>query len=123
MEVESTKRGFKDLRIWQEAMDLVVEVIKIANQLPVQENYGLNLQIRRSAVSIPSNIAEGWGRNGNKEFNRFLDIAYGSLCELDTQLEIAQRCYNLEINDVVIKQCESLQKQIAALRRNLLKEN
>lgn len=112
-------KGFKDLRVWQDAMNLVVDVLKLADTLPIQEKYGLALQIKRSAVSVPSNIAEGWGRNGNKEFCHFLDIAYGSLCELDTQLEIARRCYVIEIKEEILEQCGSIRKQITALKRTI----
>lgn len=81
----------KDLHVWQKAMDLVVDVYEITNRLPQSELYGLTSQIRRSAVSIPSNIAEGAGRNYDKEFIQFLYIALGSIAELETQLLLVQR--------------------------------
>lgn len=79
---------YKELQVWQKAMDLVVEVYNIIKLLPKEETYGISDQIRRSAVSIPSNIAEGQSRNSAKEFIQFLSIARGSLAELETQLLI-----------------------------------
>jgi four helix bundle protein len=89
-------RNFKDLVAWQRAMDLVEAVYEITRQFPKDELYGLTSQIRRAAVSIPSNIAEGEGRGSPNEFVRFLSIAYGSLREVETQLLIATRLKYLE---------------------------
>lgn len=82
--------NFQELRVWQEAMNLVVEVYRITRQFPPEEKYGLTSQLRKSAVSIPSNIAEGAGRNTNNEFYHFLGISNGSSCELQTQLLVAK---------------------------------
>ena len=76
----------KDLKVWQESMTLVTKIYKVSENFPKHEVYGLSTQIRRAAVSIPSNIAEGAGRKGENEFRRFLYIALGSLSELETQL-------------------------------------
>ena len=84
-------KSHKDLKVWQESMTLVVQIYKISEDFPKHEVYGLTSQIRRAAVSIPSNIAEGAGRKGENEFTRFLYIALGSLSEVETQLEISQR--------------------------------
>jgi four helix bundle protein len=84
-------RSHKDLKVWQESMDLVVPIYKYSEEFPKHEVYGLSSQIRRAAVSIASNIAEGTGRKGHKEFTRFLYISLGSLSEVETQLEISQR--------------------------------
>ncbi|MBW1617958.1 four helix bundle protein [Empedobacter falsenii] len=81
----------KDLKVWQESMNLVVEIYKITNHFPKEELYALTSQMKRSALSIPSNIAEGAGRNGKAEYCRFLYIALGSASELETQIEIAYR--------------------------------
>ena len=78
-------KSFKDLIVWQKAYKLVIEVYKITKSFPNDEIYGLSSQMRRTAVSIASNIAEGYGRSYNKEYKQFLSIAYGSLCELETQ--------------------------------------
>jgi four helix bundle protein len=83
--------SYRDLRVWQKAMDLVVEVYRITAQFPSDEKFGLTSQRRRAAVSIPSNIAEGHGRQSTREFANFLWIANGSLMELDTQITIAER--------------------------------
>ena len=79
-------KDFKDLVVWQKAMELVAEVYLLAKKLPKEEIYALSNQLRRSAVSIPSNIAEGQGRNSTKEFIQFIAIAKGSKAELETQL-------------------------------------
>lgn len=80
-----------DLRVWQESMNLVEDIYRLTLLFPKDELFGLTSQIRRSVVSIPSNIAEGAGRSGEKEWTRFLYIALGSLSELDTQYQIAVR--------------------------------
>ena len=82
--------SFRDLRVWQEAMDLAREVYKSTISFPKHELYGLTQQIRRAAVSVPSNIAEGKGHRSNKEFAHFLFHARGSLLELQTQVLIAE---------------------------------
>jgi four helix bundle protein len=83
---------YRDLIAWQKGMDLVEHVYRATVTFPKEEMYGLKSQMRRAAVSIPSNIAEGQGRRTtNEEFNRFLQIALGSLCELETQLELTVR--------------------------------
>ena len=86
-------RNYRDLVVWQKAISFVTDVYHITRQLPAEERYGLCSQIRRSAVSIPSNIAEGYGRNSIQDYIRFLQIANGSLFEFQTQLEIIK---NLE---------------------------
>ncbi|MFA5010608.1 MAG: four helix bundle protein [Ignavibacteria bacterium] len=83
----------KDLEVWKKSIDLVSEIYEITKSFPKEEIYGLTNQIRRSAVSIPSNIAEGAGRNHDKEFIQFLYIAMGSSSELETQIFI---CKNLK---------------------------
>ena len=77
--------SFKDLIVWQKSFALVKEIYKLLENFPKEETFGLALQMKRCAVSIPSNIAEGYGRQHNKEYKQFLSIAYGSLCELETQ--------------------------------------
>ena len=82
-------KSYRDLIVWQKSMDLVTLVYKMTVQFPADEKFGLISQIKRSAISIPSNIAEGYGRNYRKDYSRFLQIARGSLFENQTQLEIA----------------------------------
>ena len=82
--------SFKDLTVWQRSMQLTVAIYQLTQAFPREEIYGLTSQIRRSAVSLPSNIAEGHGRLNTAEFRQFLGIARGSNCELQTQLELAR---------------------------------
>ena len=84
-------QSYKDLIVWQKAMNLVVEIYAITEKFPQQELYVLTSQMRRAAVSIPSNIAEGRRRGTRKDYRQFLLIAYGSGSELETQIEIAKR--------------------------------
>ena len=79
-------RNYKDLQVWQKAYQLCLEVYKATGEFPKHELYGITSQIRRAAVSIPSNIAEGYGRKTTKEYIQFLYVAYGSICELETQV-------------------------------------
>mgnify|MGYP003578988023 CR=1 FL=1 len=85
------EKPHKNLEAWKQSMDLVVEVYKTTKEFPHQEIYGIANQVRRAAVSVPSNIAEGAARQTKKEFANFLHVAQGSLSELDTQIEIASR--------------------------------
>lgn len=84
-------QSVRELKIWQKAMDLVEACYKLSASLPVDERFGLTSQIRRSATSIPANIAEGFGRWNTREFGRFLAISCGSLRELETHVIISQR--------------------------------
>jgi four helix bundle protein len=106
------KQGYQDLVVWQKAMELVTAVYGITRDWPHEEQYGLTSQVRRAAVAIPSNLAEGHGRSGRREFAHHVSIAYGSLCELETQLLMAER---LDYSDAVAT--ESLMKRIADVRR------
>ena len=108
---------FKQLKVWQKGIDLVIKVYKITESFPKSEMYGLFSQLRRCAVSIPSNIAEGSSRNNPKEFTQFLYIAQGSLSELDTQLILAQLLgYIQDFNDI-----EELIRQIRSMLTGLIK--
>jgi len=88
-------RNYQELIVWQKAMDLVIAVYQQTREFPREELYGLTNQLRRASVSIPSNIAEGQGRNTTGDFRQFLSIAYGSLQEVETQLLISGRLHNL----------------------------
>jgi len=99
-------RTHKDLLVWQKAVDLVIEVYNVTKSFPKDEIYGLISQIRRAAVSIPANIAEGAARQTKKEFQQFIHIAMGSLAELETHFIIAIRltyCDNKQADAVLIK--------------------
>jgi four helix bundle protein len=111
-------RRYRQLMVWQKAMQLVTEVYRATADFPETEKFGLMAQMRRAAVSLPSNIAEGAGRGTDKEFSRFLQIARGSLFELETQIDIACRLK-------LIGNTESLREQVEhlfAMLNNLLQK-
>ena len=111
----------KNLDVWKLSMDLVVEIYKETEGLPDAEKYGLMAQIRRAAISIPSNIAEGAARQTTKEFINFLHIAQASLSELETQIELAMRLNYITKNkrETVDKRMERIDKMITGLLRQL----
>ena len=90
-EVDVSVLGYRDLVAWQRAVDLVEQIYRVTKDWPREETYGLTNQIRRAAVAILANIAEGQGRKSRKEFGHHASIAYGSLCEVETHLIIARR--------------------------------
>lgn len=111
-------QAYKDLIVWQKAMDLVIVIYKITENFPKSEIFGITSQIRRSSVSVPSNIAEGKMRLSDGEFRQFLRIAYASASELETQIEISKRLNfcNLEdykkINDLLLEILKMLNRLI-----------
>jgi len=113
--------NLKELKIWNKAIDLSVDVYRATASFPVDERFGLTSQSRRAAVSIPSNIAEGAGRNSPKEFNNFLGIANGSSYDLQTQLVISNKLelLNNEILDKLLNQIDELQKMNYAFQQML----
>lgn len=113
--------NYKELKLWQKSVDLAIRVYEITQNFPREEQFGITSQVRRSAVSIPSNIAEGAGRNSSREFNNFLGISNGSTCELDTQLIIAQRVNFIDQSSLESIQCEivEIQKMNWSLRKTL----
>jgi four helix bundle protein len=116
-----TIKNYRDLETWQKAIDLVEEVYEETKDFPKEEIYGLRNQIRRAAVSIPSNIAEGQGRESTKDFLRHLSIAYGSLCETETQLVIACRLgyINANASEKLMKRAGEVGRLINGLMRSL----
>ena len=96
---DADMRGYRDLRVWQHAMDLVVKCYRATEKFPISERYGLTSQIRRAAVSIPANIAEGRSRRSPKEFIRFIRIAEGSEGELETLIELSDRLLLMPVDD------------------------
>ncbi len=102
----------KDLEIWHLAIDLVVMVYEITKGFPNAEQFGLTSQLRRSSISVPSNIAEGAARKGNKEFLHFLYIALGSLSEIETQCIICQRLGYIEESDDLLELVEKLRRKL-----------
>jgi four helix bundle protein len=118
-----TINNFRDLRVWQLGMDLVETIYRLTQAFPSNEVYGLTSQVRRCAVSIPSNIAEGHTREHSKEYLYHLSVAQGSLAELQTQIEIAHRLEYLsnEQAQQVLEQALSLTRQLYSLRNALMK--
>jgi len=112
-------KSHKDLKVWQESMDLVTDIYELVQNFPAEEKYNLTSQIKRSAVSIPSNIAEGAGRKSNLEFIQFLNIASGSLSELETQLEIAIRLKFITENEELFKKIIFIRIMITNLKKSL----
>ncbi len=93
-------RTYQELMVWQRAMDMVVAVYQLSSKFPKEEIYGLKSQVRRAAVSVPSNIAEGQGRGTANEFAHFLRIAQGSMQEVETQVLLAERLGFVEMNEL-----------------------
>lgn len=114
-------RNYRDLLVWQKSMHLVNKVYKLTAFFPDSEKYALKSQLQRSAVSVPSNVAEGHARSSTKEYIRFLNITMGSLFELQTQLEIAfnQEYMNEEIFRLVYDDSREIERMLSALIRNL----
>ena len=115
--------NYKELKVWQKARELVKFTYQLTKKFPKEEIYSLTSQVRRSVVSIPSNIAEGAGHTSKKEFSRFLEIAYASTCELDTQIILS---YDLEfISQTDLNESnnyiEELQKMLNGLLKSLKK--
>ena len=107
-----TERAHRKLPLWKASMDLVEAFYFATESFPMSEQFGLRSQIRRAAVAVPANIAEGAARKGTGELIQFLHIANGSLSELDTHLEIARRLGFLEDTDVLQHQLDSVQSQV-----------
>ena len=112
----TAERTHRDLNAWQEAMNLVEMVYRKTERFPAGEVYGLTAQIRRAAISVPSNIAEGAARNSSREFFQYLGIATGSLAELETQLEISMRLGYLSDGAEAVKHVHRVGRLVNALR-------
>ena len=115
--------NFKELNVWKEAKDFSVFVYKVTMQFPKTEIYGITSQINRAVISIPSNIAEGAGRNSNKDFSRFIHIALGSSFELETQLMIAYELSFIEEQSfqMLIEKLNKIQKMLVNFNKHLQK--
>ena len=113
--------SYRDLLVWQKGMELAKQVYSLTQSFPSSERFGLLAQMRRAAVSVPSNIAEGQARHGRKEFVQFLSHAQGSLAELDTQLgipmDLGYPC-DPNVNQITARVGE-LQRMLASLRRKV----
>jgi four helix bundle protein len=106
--------SFKDLMVWQKGIEVVSDIYALTKSFPKEELYGLTSQIRRAAISIPTNIAEGWGRGTTKNYIQFLEIARGSLYELNTLIIIS---YNL--NYIIQENCGKIETKINEIGRML----
>ena len=118
-------KNYKDLKVWQKSYQVCLEIYKITKDIPKQETYGLTSQIRRAAVSVPSNIAEGYGRKTTPDYLRSLYIAYGSNCELETQvllsgdLEYMNPKKRMEIKEAI----GEVERMLKALIKSLEKKH
>ena len=108
--------SYRDLKVWQLALDLVQVVYEVTDRFPRTETYGLGMQMRKSAVSVPSNIAEGHARESTREFLRFLSIASASLAELETQIVIAQR---LKYTQSELSRAFAISREVGKMLRGL----
>ena len=118
-------RNYKELKVWQKSYRLCLEIYKITKRFPKEERYGLTSQIRRSAVSVPSNIAEGYGRKTTPEYIRFLYIAYGSNCEMETQILLSGDLGYIETDKLEILQVGigEVERMLKALINSLEKKH
>ncbi len=116
--------NFRELKVWQKSRLLVKEIYIISQSFPKEETFGLTSQIKRAAVSIPSNIAEGCGRGTIPQFAQFLDIAHGSACELETQIILAFDLNFIQENDAkkIVRNIHEVQKMIFGFKKLLQKQ-
>jgi len=121
----ATVKSYRELIVWQKAMDLTINVYELTRSFPREEIYGLTSQLRRAAISIPSNIAEGQGRRTPKQFLYFLNIAYGSLQETETQIILAARLGYLqpEQETQLLEPCAEIGKLINGLTKSLRRKH
>ena len=115
--------SYRDLEVWQKSMDLVVECYQLTKKFPKSEIYGLTSQLQRAAVSIPANIAEGRERQQRKEFIQHISIAYASLAELETHIQIAERLDYLDTNTAkkLLEKTSEVGRMLNGLRNSLSK--
>jgi four helix bundle protein len=118
-------KSYRDLEVWQKAMDLVVACYQTTKKFPKNEVYGLINQLQRAAVSIPANIAEGRERQHSKEFIQHLSIAYGSLAELETHIQIAERLTYIDMNQLkkLLDKTAEIGRMLNGLRKSLEKRS
>jgi four helix bundle protein len=109
--------SYKDLIVWQRSMDLVERIYRITSKFPPNEQWGLVSQMRRAGVSVPSNIAEGYGRQATGEYRHHLSIGRGSLLELETQILLSRRLKYLEATeaDTLLTEIEEISKMLTSL--------
>jgi four helix bundle protein len=114
--------GFEKLDVWQKALEYAAIIYDVTRGFPEEERFGLTSQLRRSSVSVASNIAEGSSRSSNAEFKRFIEIAYGSLLESVAQLKIGQKQKFVQTEDfeTIYKEAEELARMLSGLRRTII---
>ena len=118
-----TIMSYRDLIVWQKSMSLVTQIYKSTKSFPKDETYGLVVQIRRSAVSVPSNIAEGYGRNSTDDYIRFLRFAVSSLYEVQTQLQISMNIGYIAKNDFekLLEGSKEIERMLNSLVSKIIK--
>ena len=123
--MSNTMKTHKDLDVWKKSISLVTSIYDVTKSFPRDEIYGITNQIRKSSVSIPSNIAEGSARRGDKEFIQFLYISLGSLSELETQLLISNNLKYISLNDFesIIGRLEEIRKMLIGLIKFVKKKS
>jgi four helix bundle protein len=121
--MKKTITSHKDLKVWQRSMDLTIEIYTLTKKFPSEEKYGLTSQVRRAAVSVPSNIAEGVSRKSPKEYIFFLHISLASLSEIDTQLMIAERLKYFSDNSSIFDEIKSIKLMIGGLIKAIKKRD
>lgn len=116
-----TIRTFRDLVVWQKGMDFAAEVYRLTLSFPKEELYGLVIQLRRCVISVPSNIAEGFSRQSTADFQRFVEIALGSLYEAQTQMELAYRLTYCDEADYkkLYEQAREIERMLCSLKSKL----
>jgi four helix bundle protein len=121
MSRSSSIESYRDLQVWQRGVDLTERIYQATQPFPPDERFGLVAQLRRAAVSIPSNIAEGWGRMSTAEFIRFLSIAHGSLTEVETQVIVSRRLGFIDesVKRRILDETTVERKMLRALIRSL----
>ena len=121
MPEEKSVESYHDLKVWQRGMKLVEQVYTLTEPFPASEKYELTSQLRRAAVSVPSNIAEGWGHSSQKQYIHFLELARSSLFEIETQIRIASRLgyVNADERDQLLSETDAQSKMLLSLMRSL----
>ena len=119
--IMSTLKSYRDLEVWKKSIDLVELIYRASKDFPPEERFGLTSQVRRAAVSVPSNIAEGAARTGTGEFLQSLSVASGSLAEVETQLIIANRLEMLSQaeKEALLAQTDEISRMLGGLKRSL----
>jgi four helix bundle protein len=121
MPEEKSVESYRDLKVWQRGMKLVEQVYTLTEPFPASEKYELTSQLRRAAVSVPSNIAEGWGHSSQKQYIHFLELARSSLFEIETQIRIADRLgyVSADERNQLLSETDAQSKMLLSLMRSL----